>query len=146
MTTAVSEISIGRRRLAHARALVERFGIDRPLVIDDPAGMGHRLYGPLPNMTYLIGRGGRVLFRADWTDPPTIEQAIRYVIAARGRRRAGLSLNPVYAELLGYCWSNQAAFMDGLDVAGPQAVSEFRTAIQRWASGTTLKGRIEPPE
>ena len=84
-------------------------------------------------MTYLIGRGGRVLFRADWTDPPTIEQAVRYLLDARDRRREGLSLKPFYAEFLGYRWSSQAAFMAGLEVAGPQAVSDFRAAMERWA-------------
>ena len=93
------------------------------MLVDDLAGTGHRLYGLLPNMTYLIGRGGGVHFRADWTDPPTIEQAIRYLLDARDRRREGLSLKPFYAEFLGYRWSSQAAFMAGLEVAGPQAVS-----------------------
>jgi hypothetical protein len=116
------------------------------VLVDDLAGTGHRLYGLLPNMTYLIGRGGRVLFRADWTDPPTIEQAIRYLLEARDRRRDGLSLKPFYAEFLGYRWSSQAAFMAGLEVAGPQAVSDFRAAMERWAGGTPLKGRIDPPE
>ncbi len=134
------------QKLAHARAFIDRFGIERPVLVDDLAGTGHRLYGLLPNMTYVIGRGGRVLFRADWTDPPTVEAAIRYVIAARERRREGLALKPFYAELLGYRWSSQAAFMAGLEIAGPQAVSDFRAAMARWASGTPLKGRIEPPE
>ena len=116
------------------------------MLVDDLEGTGHRRYGLLPNMVYLIGRGGRVLFRADWTDPPTVEAAIRYVLAARQRRREDLSLKPFYAELLGYRWSNQAAFMEGLEVAGPQAVSDFRAAMARWASGTPLKGRIDPPE
>jgi hypothetical protein len=30
-----------------------------------------------------------------------------------------------YAEFLGYRWSSQTAFMAGLEVAGPQAVSNF---------------------
>jgi hypothetical protein len=51
-----------------------------------------------------------------------------------------------YAEFLGYRWSSQTAFMAGLEVAGPQAVSDFRAAMERWASGTPLKGRIDPPE
>ena len=89
------------KKLAHARAFVERFGIERPVLVDDLTGAGHRLYGLLPNMTYLIGRGGRVLFRADWTDPATIEQANRYPLDARGRRLEGLSLKPFYAEFLG---------------------------------------------
>ena len=53
-------------------------------------------------MSYLIGRGGRVLFRADWTDPATIEYAINYVLNSRSRRREGLRLAPFYAEFVGY--------------------------------------------
>jgi hypothetical protein len=115
-------------------------------VVDDLAGSGHRLYGMLPNMTYLIGRGGRILFRSDWTDPPTVEQAVRYVLDARGRRRDGLNLKPFYAEFLGFRWSDQQAFMTGLEIAGPQAVADFQRATVRWAGGNPLKGRIEPPE
>src|SRR5213082_2829201 len=61
------------QKLAHAQAFRELRKIERPILVDDLAGTGHKLYGELPNMTYLIGRGGRVLFRSDWTDPPTIE-------------------------------------------------------------------------
>lgn len=45
-------------------------------------------------MTYLIGRGGKVMFRADWTDPPTIEYALNYLLNSRARRREGLRLAP----------------------------------------------------
>jgi hypothetical protein len=69
--------------LAHARAFRERFGIERPILVDDLLGTGHRLYGLLPNMTYLVGRDGRVLFRSDWTDPPTVEVVMRYLLDAR---------------------------------------------------------------
>ena len=57
------------QKLSHARAFKERFQIERPILVDDLFGAGHKLYGMLPNMTYLIGRSGKVLFRADWTDP-----------------------------------------------------------------------------
>ena len=33
------------QKLAHARAFVERFGIERPVLVDDLAGSGHQLYG-----------------------------------------------------------------------------------------------------
>lgn len=65
------------QKLDHARAFQRLFKIERPILVDDLDGTGHRLYGTLPNMTYLVGRGGRVLFRADWTGPPTIAAARR---------------------------------------------------------------------
>jgi hypothetical protein len=64
------------QKLAHARAFKAEFKIERPILVDDLIGTAHKLYGSLLKMTYLISRGGRVLFRADWTDPPTIEFAI----------------------------------------------------------------------
>jgi hypothetical protein len=85
----------------------------------------------LPNMTYLIGRGGRVLFRADWTDPPTIEWAVQYIQSARACRREGMHLAPFYAEIVGYRWSNPAKVREGLERAGPKAVDDFDRAMQR---------------
>jgi hypothetical protein len=130
------------QKLAYARTFAERFGIERPILVDDLAGTGHRFYGLLPNMTYLVSRAGRVLFRADWTDPPTIRAALDYVVAARARRRQGMRLKPFYAESVGYRWSDPAKFQEGLHVAGPQAVEDFAQAMERWASGAPLKGAL----
>ena len=101
----------------------------RPILVDDIGGTGHRLYGMLPNMTYLVGRGGRVLFRSDWTDPPTIKWALDYVLDARSRRREGLRLAPFYAEIVGYRWCDPGKFQEGLQRAGQQAVDDFARAM-----------------
>jgi hypothetical protein len=93
-------------------------------------------------MVYVISRAGRVLFRADWTDPATVEAAIRYLLDARQRRREGYRLKPFYAEIVGYRWSDPSAFQQGLEVAGPQAVTDFARAAARWAAGTPLKGAL----
>ena len=71
------------QKLAHANALQERLKVERPILVDDLVGTGHQQYGTLPNMTYLISRGGKVLFRCDWTDPPTIDTALEYILSAR---------------------------------------------------------------
>jgi hypothetical protein len=134
------------QKLDHARAFQDMFAIERPVLVDDLAGTAHRAYGLLPNMTYLIGRGGRVLSRADWTDGATIETALRYVLDARARRREGLRLKPFYAELVGYRWSDQAAFDRGLELAGPQAVDDFARAMERWQSGGAVPGRMQIEE
>ena len=131
------------QKIAHARAFKEQYAVERPILVDDLAGTGHRAYGLLPNMTYLIGRGGRVLFRADWTDAATIETAIQYVLAARARRREGLRLKPFYTEMIGYRWSDPAAFDAGLEVAGPQAVTDFARASEMWARTGGLRGKID---
>ncbi len=46
------------QKLTHARAFKERGQVERPILVDDLVGTGHKLYGALPNMSYIIaGRG-----------------------------------------------------------------------------------------
>lgn len=132
-----------KQKLAHARAFKEQFQIERPILVDDLVGTGHKLYGMLPNMTYLIGRGGKVLFRADWTDPPTIETALQYILSSRARRRDGLHLAPFYAEVVGYRWHDPDKAREGLARAGPKAVEDYERATQRWQKQVPRPGRIE---
>lgn len=134
------------QKLAHARAFQEKFEIERPILVDDLIGTGHKLYGLLPNMTYLVGRGGKVLFRADWTDPPTIEHAVRYLLDSRTRRREGLKLAPFYAEFVGYRWHDPAKVEEGLLRSGPKALEEYRRVQERWRKQGPRPGKIELSE
>jgi len=135
------------QKLAHARAFKDRLQIERPILVDDLVGTAHKLYGMLPNMTYIIGRGGKILFRADWTDPPTIEWAVRYLQDSRARRREGLHLAPFYAEIVGYRWNTPAKVMEGLVRAGPKAVEDYERAMQRRKQRHgPIPGRIEIDE
>lgn len=134
------------QKLEQARAFQSLMDIKRPILVDDLQGTGHDLYGTLPNMTYLVSQAGRVLFRADWTDPPTIRFALDYVLDARARRREGLRLGPFYAELVGYRWTDQAKFQAGLVRAGPQAVEDFARAMQRGPGQAPRPGRISLEE
>ncbi|MBI1893130.1 MAG: hypothetical protein HYS14_03335 [Candidatus Rokubacteria bacterium] len=130
------------QKLSCARTFKKEFGIERPILVDDLVGTGHKLYGTLPNMTYLLSHTGQILFRADWTDPFTIEAALNYVLASRARRAEGLRLAPFYAEFAGYRWNDMAKFREGLARAGQQAVQDFAKAMKRWAQGPR-PGRIE---
>jgi hypothetical protein len=134
------------QKIAHARAFKEQFHIERPILVDDLVGTGHRLYGMLPNMTYLIGRSGKVLFRADWTDPPTIDAVLQYTLSSRARRREGLHLAPFYAEFVGYRWHSPAKVREGLERAGPKAVEDYERAMERRSKQPPRPGRIELSE
>ena len=84
------------QKLDHARSLKKVLDVQCPILVDDVEGTGHELYGALPNMTYVIDRGGKVLFRSDWTDPPTIEKVLDYILdaaqVAQGRSEDGTLL------------------------------------------------------
>jgi hypothetical protein len=120
-------------KLARARTFRERLAIARPILVDDLPGTAHHLYGLLPNMTYVIARGGRILFRSDWTDPPTLELLLTYYLNTREQRRAGARLTPFYAEFAGYRVNDRQHFVERLKLAGPQAVDDYLRMAQVWA-------------
>ena len=61
----------------HARAFQAEFGIKRQILLDDLEGSVHGAYGMLPNMTWIIGSGGVIHYKAAWTDSVDIEDALR---------------------------------------------------------------------
>ena len=130
------------QKLAHARAFRDELGVDRPILVDELDGAGHRLYGSLPNMTYLISRAGKVLFKAAWTDAPTIRFALEYVLASRDRRRDGLRLAPFYVELVGYRTKDPDKFLEGLARNGSRAVADW-AAFTKCSPRGPRPGRIE---
>ena len=118
------------QKLAHARDMVARWGIRRKMLVDDLEGTVHRAYGTLPNMAYIIGAGGRILYRADWTDPRTIRIALEQVVYEREHRRAGARMTPYYQEWQPKQKNDRALFMEGLlQDAGPKAVEDFIAAV-----------------
>lgn len=124
------------QKLAHARAFREQRQIKRPILVDDLQGTAHHLYGLVPNMTYVIARGGRILFRSDWTDPPTIELLLNYHLNVRTQRRTGARLTSFYAEFAGYRLNDRQEFVNGLQIAGPQAVDDYMRMVQVWSQQT----------
>lgn len=126
------------QKMQYARDFKKTVGVTRPILVDDLQGTTHRAFGTLPNMTYMLNSAHTVLFRANWTDPPTIRFVLDYHIGVQERRREGLRQNPFYAELHGFRWVDDEAFFAGLELAGPQAVDDFHRAREMWARGEHL--------
>jgi len=120
------------QELAHACALRDHHGVRRPILVDDLEGTLHRAYGALPNMTYVVGRAGKITFKSNRTDAETLRFALEYQLHMAALRREGTRLAPFYAELQGLRSNNPAMFQAGLALAGPKAVAEFATATKRW--------------
>ena len=115
--------SIDEKR-RNARAFVEHCALRRPVLVDDLQGSVHHAYGLLPNMTWIVGRGGLVVYKADWTQVDDIENALEWALDHLVRR-AKDNLRPVYSERLAWRGTDHAAFRVGLERAGPQAVTDF---------------------
>lgn len=121
-------------KLTNARLLRDEVGIRRPILVDDLDGAGHLAYGGLPNMTWVIGRGGRILYKADWTSAANIEAFVRRHRSARQQRPSGGALSPYMTEQIEFRHVDRDLFYAHLRRNGPRAYDEFRRAEQIWAS------------
>lgn len=130
-----SHDSIGTK-LAHARLLRDEVGIRRPILVDDPAGSAHRAYGGLPNMTWVIERGGTIAYKAGWTVAANVESFLDRYTRARRNRRAGRQIGPCYTEQL----ELRDVLLARLERNGHQAVQQWGRAEQM------MRGRHGPAE
>lgn len=117
------------QKLRHARDLRDKVGVTRPILVDALDGACHRAYGSMPNMTWVISNAGVPVYKAEWTDVPSIETAVQYFIEAMTRRRAGQRIAPMLVERLDFRDQNRDEFYKGLERNGPKAVREFRAAF-----------------
>jgi hypothetical protein len=88
----------------------------------------HLAYGGLPNMSWVLGRGGLILYKAMWTGAARIEEFIQRFEG----RPTELRQAPFYTEQLEVRPRDSEAFTRGLERNGPRAVAEFARAEQLW--------------
>lgn len=128
-------------KVSHAQAFADHCQLRRPLLVDDIEGTVHRAYGLLPNMTWIVGRGGLILYKATWTDAVDVESGLEAALRFLERRRED-RLRPFYSERLAWRGTDDAGFRAGLERNGPQAVTDFygREAVaEPTGSGTSPK-------
>jgi hypothetical protein len=117
------------QKLRHARDLHDVLGIKRPILVDALDGACHRAYGSMPNMSWIFTQSGVPVYKSDWTDPASLENALAYFVQATERRRSGERLVPFRVERLDFRELDREAFYKGLELSGPKAVEEFRRAF-----------------
>lgn len=108
----------------NARALRQHCALRRRILLDDLTGTVHRAYGLLPNMTWIIGPGGRILYKAMWTSCDDVEDALGSSLDLMARRKAEMRV-PFYSERCGWRVRDADAFRAGLERSGPQAVADY---------------------
>jgi hypothetical protein len=114
------------QKLEHAGALRDVLGVSRPILVDALDGACHRAYGSMPNMTWIFARSGMPIYKSDWTDHHSVENAIQYFLDVVKRRRQRARLVPFRVERLDFRANDPEAFYKGLERNGPKAVREFR--------------------
>ena len=117
------------QKLRHAVALRDVLGVDRPILVDGLDGACHRAYGSMPNMTWVFNRAGVPVYKSDWTDAGSVENAVIYYLNVLERRRDGTRLAPFHVERIDYRTQDRDGFNAGLERSGPKAVREFGEAF-----------------
>lgn len=129
-------------KLAAAARLRDEIGISRPILIDDLDGTVHRAYGALPNMSFVIGRGGIILYKAMWTSAARIGAFIeRYEAQPLGPGKA-----PFHTEQLEVRENDRDLFARGLERNGPRSVAEFARAGEFWKERARAAARARHSE
>ena len=83
-------------------------------------------------MSWVIGRGGRIVYKADWTSAANIESFLERYEAGRRRRPPTGAVAPYLTEQMEYRDVDREAFYQRLRRNGPRAYSEFRRAEEIW--------------
>ena len=87
----------------------------------------------MPNMTWVIDRGGRVAYKADWTSAANVEAFLGRFLAARDQRSPGTTAVMYQTQQVEFRQTDRARFTAHLRRNGPSAVTEFERAQQIWA-------------
>jgi hypothetical protein len=117
------------QKFRHARDLRDLLGVTRAILVDALDGACHRAYGSMPNMTWIFSRTGVPVYKSDWSDATSVENALEYFLEIPERRRMGERLVPFQVERLDYRNQDREKFYQGLERNGPKAVDEFRKAF-----------------
>ena len=95
-------LSSMEQKFRHARGLRDTLGVTRPILVDALDGACHRAYGSMPNMSWIFSRVGVPVYKADWTDVHSLENAIDYFLGVIERRRSDERMAPFRVERLDY--------------------------------------------
>ena len=117
------------QKFKHAAALRDELGVTRPILLDALDGACHRAYGSMPNMIWIFNRAGQAIYKSDWTDANSVDNALGYYVDVAKRRRARESLAPFTVQRIDYRDADRMAFFKGLKRNGNQAVDDFIAAF-----------------
>jgi hypothetical protein len=112
----------------HARAFREQCQVRRPILLDGLDGAAHRAYGLLPNMTWIVGRGGFIHYKAAWTNPLDVRDALEAVLEFQ-EHRAARQWIPFYTERSAWSTRDRARFRESLIRSGPQALADYERML-----------------
>lgn len=83
-------------------------------------------------MTWVIGRGGRIVYKSDWTSAANVEAFLDRYAKGRSRKPATGTVGPYHSEQIEFRDVDREAFYQRLQRNGPRAYEEFKRAEEIW--------------
>lgn len=111
MRPAISWMDDKRR---NARAFLDHSNVRRQILLDDLEGTAHRAYGLLPNMTWIVGRGGLIHYKSSWTSAMDVANALEGVLDFQANP-CEESMGPVLQRAQRMEHARSGAFPGGVD-------------------------------
>ena len=69
------------QKLNYARELVQEFEMKVPVLVDDLGEKTSKAFGWMPNMVYVIDKGGKIAYKASWTEKPRLDKVLEALLA-----------------------------------------------------------------
>jgi hypothetical protein len=113
----------------NARAYLEHSKVRRQILLDDLGGTAHRAYGMLPNMTWIVGRGGMIHYKSAWTSEADLVDALEAVLDFQANR-AKRQWVAFYSERSAWSTRDMNQFKAGLERNGPQAIADYQRMLE----------------
>jgi len=63
-------------RIAYAQELRKVMNIESPIVLDGMDEKIHLRYGNMPNAVYVVDKKGNIVYKANWTDAPVVDEVL----------------------------------------------------------------------
>ena len=68
------------QKFRHARDLRDQLGVTRPILVDALDGACHQAYGSMDNMSWIFNKAGIPIYKSDWSDAHSVENAVEYFL------------------------------------------------------------------
>ena len=118
------------QKFDYARQNREQDNIETPILVDDLDGAMHQAYGEMPNMVYIIGKDGKVVYKSMWTHHDEVEAMIQTLLQFEEAAAKGVRMRASYTEKISYVAGYAPEISQKvLGRAGPKASADFQAAI-----------------
>ena len=82
----------------------------------------------MPNMTWVLGRRGTILYKAQWT----LAERVRDFLDRLQAQPLDAAHVPFYTEQIEVRRRGEDSFFRGLERNGPRAAAEYRRVLEFW--------------